>query len=368
MNLLDRYILSSLLGPFGFFALVFAGILWLLQSLRLVDTVISSGQSAIVFLEFSALVLPNVMLFVLPLATFAAALFTINRLYTESELVVMLMSGQSPWTILRPLLAFSGLAMLAMFSITLYLYPLSVTKLGDRLGDIRADFANSLIVAGQFRHPSQGVTFYIRDTNTAGEMAGIFLHDERDASQSVTYSANRAVLVGDTETAQIIMFDGIAQRFNRSDETYSTVQFARFAYDVSGFLSQKRDRRRHPREFFAAEALNPSDAMLQKAALGDYLAEAHDKIQLPILTFVLPLIALGAVMIGSFRRGGFAIRIAVAVGLLVVVQALTIVTKSSVQNNPVQWWLAYLPAAVTVIAGTGMIAIAASRQRQKGPK
>ena len=67
MTRLDRYILGQMLAALGFFALVFAGVVWLTQAVRLIDTVVASGQSARVFLEFSALVLPQVFVIVLPL-------------------------------------------------------------------------------------------------------------------------------------------------------------------------------------------------------------------------------------------------------------------------------------------------------------
>ena len=66
MTRLDRYILQQLVAASGFFVLVFTGVIWLTQAVRLIDTVVASGQSASIFLEFSALVLPQVFVIVLP--------------------------------------------------------------------------------------------------------------------------------------------------------------------------------------------------------------------------------------------------------------------------------------------------------------
>ena len=43
---IDRYIFRQILGPFLFFVLVFTGVIWLTQSLRVIDTVVNNGQSA----------------------------------------------------------------------------------------------------------------------------------------------------------------------------------------------------------------------------------------------------------------------------------------------------------------------------------
>ncbi|MHA1127727.1 MAG: LptF/LptG family permease, partial [Alphaproteobacteria bacterium] len=102
-----------LLGPFGFFSLALTGILWLAQTLPLMEIIIDSGQSGFIFLEFSAFILPNVLVIVLPLAAFAATLFTINRMFDESELVVILSAGLSPTRIIRPVTIFAVFVMTA---------------------------------------------------------------------------------------------------------------------------------------------------------------------------------------------------------------------------------------------------------------
>ena len=81
--------LSQLLLFFGFFALVLVAVFWISRAVRLFDRLIADGQSTLVFLEFTALGLPRIILLVLPLATFAAAVYVTNRLRNESELTVM---------------------------------------------------------------------------------------------------------------------------------------------------------------------------------------------------------------------------------------------------------------------------------------
>ena len=111
MRRLDTYIFRQILGPFLFFVLVFTGVIWLTQSLRVIDTVVNNGQSAKVFLEFTALLLPMVLSIVLPVALFAAVLYAINRLFTDSEVVVMLAAGLSGMSLLRAVTAFSLIVM-----------------------------------------------------------------------------------------------------------------------------------------------------------------------------------------------------------------------------------------------------------------
>ena len=104
MSRYDRYVLSQLLLFFGFFALVLVAVFWINRAVVLFDRLIGDGQSALVFLEFTALALPNLIRMVLPMAAFAAAIYVINRLNSESELTVMQATGSSPWRMARPIL------------------------------------------------------------------------------------------------------------------------------------------------------------------------------------------------------------------------------------------------------------------------
>ena len=210
MTRLDRYILRQLVAAFGFFVLIFTGVVWLTQAVRLIDTVVASGQSARVFLEFSALVLPQVFVIVLPLAGIGAALYALNRLYTDSELIVMMGAGLGPVAMLRPVAIFGALIALAMAVVLMVLVPRSGAILAERTQAIRSDLANALIVERQFLHPIDGLTLFITDTSRAGEMAGIFLNDQRDPERPVTYSAERALLVREGMEARLVMLEGVA--------------------------------------------------------------------------------------------------------------------------------------------------------------
>ena len=192
MNRLDRYILRQMIGAFGFFVLVFTGVVWLAQAVRLIDTVVASGQGARVFITFSLLVLPQVFVIVLPLSAMGAALYALNKLYTDSELIVMMGAGLGPFAMLRPVAIFAAMIALGVAIVMIEMVPLSGTVLAERTRAIRSDLANALIVERQFLHPADGLTLFIGDTSREGDMAGIFLNDQRDPAQPVTYSAQHA--------------------------------------------------------------------------------------------------------------------------------------------------------------------------------
>src|SRR5699024_1282585 len=132
----DRYVLSSLLLFSGFFALILVAVFWINRAVVLFDRLIGDGQSLLVFLEFSALALPNLIRMILPMAVFAAAVYVTNRMQGDSEITVMQATGTSPWRLARPPLAFGLLAALMMSVLTHLLLPASISQLSAREAEV----------------------------------------------------------------------------------------------------------------------------------------------------------------------------------------------------------------------------------------
>ena len=91
----DRYMLSQLLVLFGFFSLILVSVYWVNRAIGLFDQLISDGQTALVFLEFTILTLPYVILIVLPISAFVAAVYVTNRLSSESEMICLLYTSDA---------------------------------------------------------------------------------------------------------------------------------------------------------------------------------------------------------------------------------------------------------------------------------
>lgn len=367
MSRLDRYFLMQLLGPLGFFALALVGILWLAQAMPLIDRVIENGQSASVFIEITTLLIPRVVAVVLPIAAFAATLYALNKLYSESELIVMMSAGHSPWRLARPVIIFGLIVMMMMYVVTLYLVPSSSTRMSERLRDIETQITSTILREGQFLHLDDRVTLYVRDTTRQGEMAGVFLHDSRNPDVPVTYSAERALFVSDGAGARIVLISGLIQRFQPEGRTLSSIFFDRLSLDIDKLIPEALPFQRSTYQMYIGELLFPSEEFINS---GNYkpalmIAEAADKLAQPLSALVLPLIALGAVLAGGFRRGGFAGRVVVAVVIGIGLQSGVSAMRPNIEGNPDLFAIAALPAILGLCVAAGLLHIAARTRRRR---
>jgi lipopolysaccharide export system permease protein len=354
---LDSYIFRQILGPFLFFVLVFTGVIWLGQSLRVIDTVVNNGQSAMVFLEFTLLLLPTVLSIVLPVATFAATLYAMNRLFADSEIVVMLASGLSGTSLLRPVLAFSVLVMVIVFALTLYAMPTSQRELKSRVNEVKGDIAAVFLREGAFQSPVRGVTVYLRGMDRSGEMKGIFIHDERDDDQITTYTAERAVLLNDTDGTRLVMFNGVVQLAARHEaDSVAILRFEQFAYDLTQFTARDRKRIRKPSEMYLPELISIKEGETGGRRLGKYRAEAHETLSAPLYVLTLPLLAVAFVIGAGFRREGFLGRIILATGIAVGLRLLGLAMKAATSSEMSLWPIMYLPPVVGILAAVWLLA------------
>lgn len=350
MTRLDRYVFLQLLAPFGFFTLALAGILWLGQTLPLVELIIDNGKSGLIFLEFSTLILPNVLSLVLPVSAFIATLYAVNKLYGESEMVVIMSTGLSPMRVARPVVYYGLFVMMVMYIIVVMLLPAANTRLGDKVANIRKDAVNSLLRERQFIHPEKGITIYIRDSSKAGEISGLFLHDQRDRANPVTYSAKEALLLKDEDQLRLVMSLGVMQQYNPVDNTLNTIDFESFVFDLTDLMRKTTKRYRLPVEYSVTELWHPQ-ALIDSGEdhpVGVLVAELHNKFAQPLLGLALPLIAAALLLTAKYRRSGFGVRIAAASFLGLFIVTLSLMVKSWIANDPTIFWIAYMPAAATL--------------------
>jgi lipopolysaccharide export system permease protein len=362
----DRYLLSQLMALFGFFSLVLVAVYWVNRAVGLFDQLIGDGQSALVFLEFTALTLPNVIRLVLPLSAFAAAVYVANRLTQESELVVMQATGFSPWRMARPVLYFGLIVALMIAVLMNFVVPASRTTLAARNAEISANVTARFLREGAFLHPTPGVTFYIRRIDPSGELIDVFLSDARDPAQRITYSALRARVLKTDGGPKLVMFDGMAQRRDQADDRLSVTRFVDFTYDIGAFMARSAVSGQSVEELGTLRLLRADPAVA--AALGTsraaMLQEGHSRIASPLLGLAGALIGFATLLVGAFTRFGLWRQVLGAVVLLVGIQLAANVAASTVLQSARAWPLTYAPTALGIVIAALMLWWAAQPRRR----
>ena len=349
MAKLDRYILRQCFGAMIFVTAALSAAIWLAQSLRLIDLIVNRGLSADVFLYLAILILPRFLDVVLPVGVFIAVLFTFNRLITESELVVMRSAGQSHLALAKPVLVLAGIAFLVLMSLSVYFLPASNRAFKDLQFEISHRFVSSLVQEGTFTTISDKITIYVRSRDEKGEVLGLLINDSRNSQKQVTIVAERGAFVDSPTGARILMVNGNRQQFDSETHKLSLLTFDSYTLDLETLQDAPVGRFREAQERFLDELFFPP-ADVEGPLRQGFVAEAHNRVLVPLSVFSFSLIPLACLLPGELNRRGQLNRILIAIALAFVFELIDLGVKSIASRTssaiPLMYVTTLLPSAL----------------------
>ena len=362
----DRYILSKLIAMFSFFSLVLISVYWINGAVPLFGSLISDGSTVRIFLGFSLLILPQIMMMVIPVAGFISTLYVFNRLIGDSELVVLQTSGLSPVRLLRPVLVFGLITGLLVGFVGNIVEPAARSQYGDRNQEVQDNLTARFLREGQFINPARGLTVYLREITEYGEFRDVFLQDRTAPDAETTYTAKTALLVHSDLGQRLIMFDGMAQTLTLPEMRLTKIDFDDFTFDLSGMNAARGVRRIDRRELPTMVLLRANAEAAQQfgLTLATMLYAGHDRIARAVFVIFSPLIAAACLMLGSFSRFGVWPQILLSVALIIPLHMVRSTAAAAAARNVDVPLLAYAyPMLAAAIAGALALLAISGRQR-----
>jgi lipopolysaccharide export system permease protein len=352
---LSRYLFLQTLAPFLVASFVLTGIIWLTQALRMLDVLITQGQTLLTFFQLTALALPSTLIVVLPVSLFCAVLYALHKLIGDSEIVVMFSAGISRARLALPIVALSVLTSLLILSFSIYVAPSGMRELRSRLYEIRGDVATAMIREGTFSNPAPGLTVYVRERDNDGTTRGILVHDGRNLQEPITYMAETGSLIDRGDGLLFVMFNGSIQRVSRQGEATSpatVLYFDKYTYDLSQYMQDRPPLTYESRERYLHELLDPApDDEYAQRNREKFFADAHERIVEGFYPVALTLIALAALLPAPFSRRGYASRLAIAAALALGLRiAGFAIANAAVQDLRIVPLMYMLPAAASAVS------------------
>jgi lipopolysaccharide export system permease protein len=285
MGSIDKYIFRTTLASFALVLVSLTGVIWITQALRGIDLMTSQGQTIITFLGLTSLVIPALVLIIAPVALMIAISHTLNKLATDSEIIVMNAAGFSPFRLFRPFFYATVVVALLVAFIAAYLAPDGMRRIKQWDAEITADVLTNVLQPGRFAQLDANLTIRIRERQPGGLLVGIFIDDRRDPKERVSIVADHGTVVKSGDGSFLVLEDGNLQRFEVGKRDPALVAFGRYAFDMSKF-SQHGDVALGIRERYLWELMDPdeNDAMYKQLP-GQFRAELHDRFMSPIYPF-----------------------------------------------------------------------------------
>ncbi|MCJ9704105.1 MULTISPECIES: LPS export ABC transporter permease LptF [unclassified Bradyrhizobium] len=297
MGSIDKYIFRTTLASFALVLVSLTGVIWITQALRGIDLMTSQGQTILTFLGITSLVVPALVLIISPIALMIAISHTLNKLATDSEIIVMNAAGFSPFRLFFPFFYATCVVALLVAFIAAYLAPDGMRRIKQWDAEITADVLTNILQPGRFARLDENLTIRIRERQPGGILAGIFIDDRRDPNERVSIVAERGEVVKNETGSFLVLETGNLQRFEAGKRDPALVAFGRYGFDMSKF-SKGRDVTLGIRELYLWELLSPSENdPVYKQIPGQFRSALHDSLLAPIYPFafaVLTFAFLGA--------------------------------------------------------------------------
>lgn len=356
MKIFNSYLLKNLFIATAFIAIILAFVIFLTQSLRFLEIIINAGAAGSAFIILTSLALPRFFEVILPIAVMSATLFLYNKMTIDSEITAIRATGFSSFSLAKPAIILGISITIMLWGITMWVAPVSLAKMQSMRHELKSEFSTLLFKEGVFNQVGNGLTVYIKERTSKGDLAGLMIHDTREKSEPPsTVLAKRGMIVIDDTGQQVIVFNGSRQSYNPDTGILQRLDFDRYTIDLPG-NGPARKRWAEPDERTITKLINPDLSNKRDLdSLREFSIEIHRRLASPLLALAFPLIALSILLLGPIDRRGQGTRIILAIVITMIIQGLFLTSYNLARNNDAGLILMYTLTLAPIIISTFLL-------------
>jgi lipopolysaccharide export system permease protein len=356
MGSIPRYIFRSTFAAFLVVLISLTALIWVTQALREIDLMTNRGQSIVVFLGITSLLLPLLMMMIAPVALFVATTHVLNKLSTDSEIIVMNAAGMSPWRLFKTFIPVILIVSGVIAVTAAYVSPKSLRLLRDWVTNVNANVVSSLIQPGRFVTIASDVTIHIGSRDPNGQLRAVFVDDRRNAAERITIIADRGNTVENDQGSFLILQNGTVHHLQTGRRDPNIVTFERHALDLAQFSRNPSAPSYSAKERYMWDLLNveqPGTRSRQRPS--DFRAEFFDRLMAPIYPLAFVVIAFAYLGVPRTTRQSRGTSLAGAILAIVALRLIGFASTILGANYQPLLLVQYVAAAVAIGGGIYVI-------------
>ena len=216
-RLIERYIIGAVLPYVLLALLLLTAILFAQQAARFGDLLMGIRVPPGIVADLAVSLLPNVLVFTLPMGLLTGILIGFSRMGSDSELVAMRSAGVGTWQMLWPLLLIGSLLAAASLHVNMEMAPESARSLRDvstramlyKLDSPVEPRSFSVIGARENQSADTPVyVIYVRDGDRqSGQWGRVFLHTENKDGSIRIVTARSGRIDSGGEKSELVLTD-----------------------------------------------------------------------------------------------------------------------------------------------------------------
>lgn len=356
MTLMTRHMLYKVLGHTGAASAVLVVVVLLSTTQRLFYLLAEGAMSPGLLLYALALLVPFDLYEVVPLAVTIAVAHAYFRWSLSNEIVALRMMGLTDRRVALPGLGAAIGAMILTACMSLYLLPVSFHEFEDIRYAANFNVSLALLDEGYLPQIAPDLSMSFRHRLDAEDIEGVTILDGRKSGEFTYILAERARMATRTNSdgkRTLLLQRGTYQVRHGSEESSSPVHFEQMILPVSGDGSSEAREWRGMYEQHIGSLLNPPpEVRAVPNQYGEWIAEAHRRILMPLLCVSYVAFALGMLLVAGYQRASAPIlRVSVALAGVGIWHSFMIALHSLVVRVPILVIGFYLAAAAPGAVG-----------------
>ena len=299
-----RYLFKQYLIAFLIFTLMFGGMVYIVQSVQLLDKIDGRIDSLLYFFGLTLLLLPKLFVHVMPLSMLAALVSVKQRMINDNELVILSTSGQNRWQLAAPglLLCLGVTVFLALMEFQVQ--PMTMQELREKRKEIADNLFVNLIKPGTFSEIGKGLTIYVNSISDKGFYENIIIYDATKEDRSVVYIAESAEIVQNNNQPGMRLVNGKVLQDLQND-IKGSLSFEEYVYQSTLEPKKTTEIRFKTDEMYLGDLLSPPNAsQLAPKTLRKYEISGHKRIANTLTPLIIGLIVSACILTGIFGRTG----------------------------------------------------------------
>ncbi len=316
-KIINRYIFREIAFPFFLILFVLTFVLLMGKILQIMDLMVNKGIRVWDIVHLIVLIMPNFLLFTIPIALLVSILIAMGRFSADNEITALKASGVSLLQIYYPVAIASLLAFVCAIVIGYFLVPQSNFATKKLLFELASQNASIGIKEKVFNADFKGLLLYADKIPADGEyMEGVLISDSRILGEQNTILARKAYLVADPKLmiVKLRLENGSIHTVSSDLKHYRKVDFKSYDVnlDLSTTLAAFTEENKSSTEMTMTELLERMKKPgLEGAAVRELAIEVHKKFSIPLscLFFGLLALPLGITSHRAVKSRGFAVGI-----------------------------------------------------------
>ena len=345
----NLYIFNQLLRTALALTSVLVGIIWLFQTIRILELVVNRGAAVGDFLVMSVASMPLWLMIAIPISGFIAVNWVFSRILADRELLVMQSIGLSPLQLAKAPIALGVLLTTFLAVNTIYILPTSFGVYKDLQFKFRNSIPTILLRDGVFIEVVNDMTMFIGSRDDNDIMRDLFIHDARIGDRIITMTAQSGEFIERDGYPTLILQNGERSERNAEGQSGAILLFDTHSVTITRNSSQQTERASIDYNEDSISNLLSTDAVNSPQYYLQRHAEGHYRIASPWLGLGLALLSAAIILRGQIRRDLWTRRASLNIGACVLVIIAVVVSRGWVTNNANLWPFIHLSVFAPII-------------------